>query len=239
MATSVMTKSVTIATSVASVVCLSALVGTNPANAAILNGGFENGTFTNWETAGSTSVIGADPVGGGPGEGVYQAKLEGGAVNVPDLETFLGLSAGSLSSLGNGTATSGSAIKQIFAANAGDVVKFAYNFIGTDYLPYNDFSFFSINSSLMKLADIASLATPDGARAGGYKNFSYTILTSGTYTLGFGVTNVLDNVASPSLLIDSSATAVPTPALLPGLIGLGMGVVRKRKAEAAKQTSEV
>jgi len=33
-------------------------------------------------------------------------------------------------------------------------------------------------------------------------------------------------------------TAVPTPALLPGLIGLGVGVLRKRKAEAAKQTSE-
>ncbi len=29
-------------------------------------------------------------------------------------------------------------------------------------------------------------------------------------------------------------TAVPTPALLPGLIGLGMGVLRKRKAEAAE-----
>ncbi|XHX78063.1 MAG: PTPA-CTERM sorting domain-containing protein [Stenomitos frigidus ULC029] len=32
---------------------------------------------------------------------------------------------------------------------------------------------------------------------------------------------------------------IPTPALLPGLIGLGFGVLRKRKAEAAKQTSEV
>ncbi len=35
------------------------------------------------------------------------------------------------------------------------------------------------------------------------------------------------------------ATAVPTPALLPGLIGLGFSMLRKRKAEAAKQTSEV
>lgn len=38
---------------------------------------------------------------------------------------------------------------------------------------------------------------------------------------------------------DSSSTAIPTPALLPGLIGLGVAALRKRKAEAAKQTSEV
>lgn len=31
----------------------------------------------------------------------------------------------------------------------------------------------------------------------------------------------------------SPVTAVPTPALLPGLIGLGLGVLRKRKAQAA------
>ena len=33
---------------------------------------------------------------------------------------------------------------------------------------------------------------------------------------------------------NGSAAAIPTPALLPGLIGLGMGVLRKRKAEAAE-----
>ncbi len=32
--------------------------------------------------------------------------------------------------------------------------------------------------------------------------------------------------------------AIPTPALLPGLIGLGLGVLRKRKAEGAEEVSE-
>ena len=32
----------------------------------------------------------------------------------------------------------------------------------------------------------------------------------------------------------TGGTSIPTPALLPGLIGLGMGVLRKRKAEAAE-----
>ena len=33
-------------------------------------------------------------------------------------------------------------------------------------------------------------------------------------------------------------TAVPTPALLPGLIGLGMGMLRKRKKEMAAVSAE-
>ena len=36
-----------------------------------------------------------------------------------------------------------------------------------------------------------------------------------------------------------AATAIPTPALLPGLVGLGVAALRKRKAEAAEQASEV
>ncbi|WP_421659398.1 PTPA-CTERM sorting domain-containing protein [Leptothermofonsia sp. ETS-13] len=32
--------------------------------------------------------------------------------------------------------------------------------------------------------------------------------------------------------------AIPTPALLPGLIGLGLGVLRKRKSEGAEEVSE-
>jgi len=37
---------------------------------------------------------------------------------------------------------------------------------------------------------------------------------------------------------DPTATAVPTPALLPGLIGLGIGVLRKRKGNVAEQAIE-
>lgn len=49
-------------------------------------------------------------------------------------------------------------------------------------------------------------------------------------------TNVVDAF---NARFTSDSTAIPTPALLPGLIGLGLGVLRKRKAEAAKQTVEV
>jgi hypothetical protein len=53
--------------------------------------------------------------------------------------------------------------------------------------------------------------------------------TTGFYTSqGFGSTHSNDVTFSPDL----TATAVPTPALLPGLLGFGLSIWRKRKAEA-------
>ena len=40
------------------------------------------------------------------------------------------------------------------------------------------------------------------------------------------------------LSLSDQSTAIPTPALLPGLIGLGVAALRKRKAEAAEQANE-
>lgn len=40
---------------------------------------------------------------------------------------------------------------------------------------------------------------------------------------------------SARVVYDYTPTAVPTPALLPGLLGLGAGVLRKRKAEASEE----
>jgi hypothetical protein len=40
-------------------------------------------------------------------------------------------------------------------------------------------------------------------------------------------------------IVQPPSTAIPTPALLPGLIGLSLGMLRKRKAEAVEQASEV
>ncbi len=47
------------------------------------------------------------------------------------------------------------------------------------------------------------------------------------------------NVAENGIYgITLTAEPIPTPALLPGLIGLGMGVLRKRKKEMAEATAE-
>jgi|GEM_PF-3359311 len=51
---------------------------------------------------------------------------------------------------------------------------------------------------------------------------------------GLGTFTVLGNQGE-LFTYQGSVTAVPTPALLPGLLALGLGVLRKRKAEAIEE----
>jgi hypothetical protein len=46
---------------------------------------------------------------------------------------------------------------------------------------------------------------------------------------------IATNLVNPGFVINLNATPVPTPALLPGLVALGMGVLRKRKGEATAE----
>lgn len=79
---------------------------------------------------------------------------------------------------------------------------------------------------------------------------SQTGLTQGQYLLGiasfpnfagngptFGNRPGGSGGAYSIALNQPTATAVPTPALLPGLIGMGVAALRKRKAEAVEETS--
>lgn len=60
-------------------------------------------------------------------------------------------------------------------------------------------------------------------------------IVPGTFSAGteFLIHIVGDGSNNPDYDFTVEAQAVPTPALLPGLIGMGMAVIRKRKAEAA------
>lgn len=211
---------------VASVVGMT-MLSASPSQAAVLNGNFSSG-FSGWSTLGNTNASTGAAV-----------LTTGGASGTSSIESFLGLASGTLSGIGT-SPTFGSAIKQSFFATAGTVVSFDWLFQANDYLPYNDFSFVSLVPNGANL--LSNVATVGNYGSSGLQSFSNTIGVTGNYTLGFGVLNALDNAVSSSLTIDNvsaNVTPVPTPALLPGLIGLGVGVLRKRKAEAAKQTSEV
>ena len=84
-------------------------------------------------------------------------------------------------------------------------------------------------------------------QAGTFKPLGLLSDFNGQSALGSWTLFIEDTVGADSLRFRSAqlvaeaggTQAIPTPALLPGLIGLGFGVLRKRKAEAAKQTSEV
>ena len=90
--------------------------------------------------------------------------------------------------------------------------------------------------------DLASFVYNKSTGIGRFKGtFTGGQVGLGTFTLGSAI---LKPVGSPAVLNDFnyslSLTAVPTPALLPGLLGLGAAALRKRKGEAAEaETAEV
>lgn len=128
-------------------------------SAQVVNGSFENG-LTGFSRIGDTSIqtsaFGVDST-----QGTSQALItnDGSFLSLPapDLEDFLGLTSGSLNTLGNGNAIEGSAIRQTFTANAGDILTFNYNFLTQGPLPpdsnFNDFSFVSRPFSLVLLGN--------------------------------------------------------------------------------------
>jgi len=79
-------------------------------------------------------------------------------------------------------------------------------------------------SNFSKAADARAGNLSQGFRYD--NNFLLTAFDGRTNAWAFDVLNV-ERATVPN------PTPVPTPALLPGLIGLGLGVLRKRKAEAA------
>jgi len=156
------------------------------------------------------------------------------------LETFLAVPGGSLDGLGNGITQGGSAIAQIFTATAGEVLSFNWNFI-TDELPpsiFNDFAFWSLNSSLSTLASANGSALTlnlSGLLETGAGESSVVIPTDGTYTIDFGVANVSDTGGTPQLLVDDvQLTSTPEPAYAPGIAfaiaGTLVAVKLRRKA---------
>jgi subtilisin family serine protease len=181
------------------------------------NGNFETGNLTNWETIGVANIESSD-FGSGPVEGTSQAFLSNtnGAVSDANLESFLGLTPGSLDSLGNGNATEGSALKRTITVSAGDQLTFDWNFLTNEGTPssFNDFAFISIGTTdSSTLASTNSSFVPSSTifpSETGFGTFSHTFTTGGTYTLGLGVLDVADTVADSGLLIDNVSVNVST-----------------------------
>jgi hypothetical protein len=213
--------------------------------ATIVNGGFEAfPDFTGFQTIGNTSVQGADFKT--PTEGAVQAFLlngtaadpgaTGATTNIPALDAFFNLSPGSLEA---SNIKSGSGVKQTFTGTAGETISFNYDF-ATNEGPRADFAFYTLTlpGSGTNATPLANPGTPslmptnplDGLnsyllRETGYKSLSFTLPTTGVYTLGFGVVNAIDTTVSSGLLVDnitsSAGSAVPLPA---GMYFLPLGL---------------
>ena len=227
---------------------------TETSPAAVVNGSFEKGNFSDWNTTGQASVE-TSSFQVTPVNGSYQAVLQTcvfvGAcddnqplTNANDLESFLGLSGNELSNL---SVVEGSAIKQAITANAGDIFSFSWNFLTDEDaadVDYSDFAFFTLNNTLYSLADTQSSFPVNPSfshltKETGYQPYTITISVTGDYILGFGVVDVDKtgggNAAGNSaLLVDNikltNIAKVPEPDPIFGLLlTLGLASKCKRK----------
>lgn len=201
-------------------------------NATLINGDFESSDFTGWTILGENTIETLD-FGSSPTQGTFQALLSTGGTSFANstIEEFLRLKAGSLDDLVplpidpsptlalTEQPAQGSAIQQTFRAKAGDILTFDWNFFTNELPPalgpsLSDFSFVSISSPsdsinyIEELADATTFpslvtSSTEFLRETGFDTFSFTIPTTGTYTLGFGVTNKFDNFTDSGLLVDN------------------------------------
>lgn len=226
-----------VTTGLLSLLSLATLFQCNPAQA-FVNGSFETGDFTGWETTGNTSIE-TFGFGSGPTDGDFEALLSTGDPTVSDfaIENFLGLAVGSLDALGTNDATVGSAIKQTFTAKAGDILTFDWNFLTNELTPtfFNDFAFVSI-AGVDILADTFSefvTSLTSFSEETEFQTFSFTFDTAGTYTVGLGVADLVDTVVDSGLLVDNvDLESVPEPTSvlsLLSLVVLGTGSILRRK----------
>jgi hypothetical protein len=219
------------------------VVATLPAQAGVINGGFETGTLSSWNSIGNASVV-TSAFGEGPTGGVDQALVQGGSGDADPasaLEDFLGVPEGSLAlvdigSNGEVSVAGGSAIEQTFSAKSGDTLTFTWNFITDEQPPsvFDDFAFWSLNSSVSVLATAndPGLVPFNFDLQTGFETASVIIPTAGTYTLALGVANVTDNGGSPQLLVDDvTLTSAPEPSytVLLGVALAVCGMVRLRR----------
>ncbi len=153
---------------------------------------------------------------------------------VLDLDTFLGLAPGSLEF------TEGSGIQKTFDALAGDRLTFTWNFLtnegGSPGLipPRNDFAFFVVNGVVVNpaIAQVIDATQPSSSFFGEYSGvFEYVFPSSGSYTVGLGIADFEDFIGTSAIEVNTRYTPIPTPALLPGLVGLSIAALRKRKSE--------
>ena len=210
------------------------LVG-SVANAALVNGGFETGTTSNWGTLGnvtaSTGVTYGVAGTVNPDSGTYAGLLSTNGVSVSTLASVMGISQATLeASNGGTTSTIGSLIYQTTTASAGDSFRFRWNFVEDDYVPWDDWAFYGISfnggpATLTKFASLATVGPLDsGPTINGWTTLNVNIAATGSYTFYFGVVNALDAAKQSFLWIDNVQAQVLPPVTPSGVPDGGSGI---------------
>ena len=219
-----------------------------PAPAAPANLGFEAGNTTSWTISNTTGAAnwssgsGAAVVTGlshTPGNGkswtvtpygTYMLSLQpGGSAPTFDAATAsLGLTAGQNTAIksyltglgGNSNPTNAAWVKRDMTLQAGVTYSIAWQYLSTDYTPFNDGSMITLvhktdgtkvptlNNAVRNYA-LLGFTNPgtgdystDSYGSTGWQVATFTVPADGDYSLGFAAFNLGDTTLSPILLID-------------------------------------
>jgi VPDSG-CTERM motif len=217
------------------------LLSMSAAQAALINGGFETGNLSGWNSLGTVGASTGVDYGVGvvnPDTGDYAALLNTEGASAADIAAQMGVSESALEATNPGrNATNGSLLWQTTAANVGDSFRFRWNFVEQDYLPFDDWAFYGISvdggpAILSQFASLGSVGPGDGTTINGWTTLNVDITTSGTYTFYFGVVNAEDTLLDSRLWIDNvQAKVLPPVGQVPdggstiALLGLALTVV--------------
>lgn len=158
--------------------------------------------------------------------GTYMASVQAGAGSptFDNAMTTLGLAGSAITSIKNTIYSNGSmwptnasSISKSVTLQAGVTYTFAWQYVSTDYMPYNDGSLITltggpgvptINGQTQNFALLGFTNTGTGNYstnsygATGWQVAVFTVPADGTYTLGFASFNLGDTALSPILFID-------------------------------------
>ena len=171
--------------------------------------------------------------------GDYMALLQPGAKSFDEMATALQLSAASKTAIetelafqaadtgyGSGNPTNAAWISIPLSFDAGDFLEMSWNYIATDYVPFNDGSITTlvntsnssenavINGYTQQFALLAftNQGTGDYSTgsygSSGWQIAQYEIVSAGDYLLGFATFNLDDTILSPILLVDSAPGSI-------------------------------
>ena len=201
------------------------------------NLGFETGNTSGWTASGGeVSVVGTTNVSPGGGKnwtinpyGTKMGQIQPtGGIQFNAATTSLGLSSAENTAIrnyltglgGNSNPTNAGWIKREVTLQAGTTYTFGWNYVSTDYTPFNDGSMMTLthatnaaitpnlNNSQLRYA-LLGFTNPgtgnyatDSYGSTGWQQARFTVPETGTYVLGFASFNLGDTALSPILFID-------------------------------------